>query len=69
MEVYVYKTSVKKSDFKFVKPFLEKLLLNEKWNFDFADCDKILRIESITNYSTNVCDSLMALGYLCEELE
>jgi hypothetical protein len=69
MNVYIFKTSVKKTDFKFLKPVLDKLFSNVKWNFDFADCDKILRIESEDNISSAICDNLNKMGYLCLELE
>jgi hypothetical protein len=69
MNVYVFKTSVRKTDFKFVKPILDNLFSNVKWNFDFADCDKILRIESEDNISNSICDNLNKMGYLCLELE
>lgn len=44
--IYVLKTSVKtKRQVKNLKPYISKILPNEKWDFDLEDCDKILRID------------------------
>ncbi len=48
--IYVLKTSVKtKIQTKKHKPLIDKILPNEKWNFDLEDCDKILRIDGDEN--------------------
>ena len=42
----VFKTSVKtKMQVKKLKRHIDKILPNEKWNFDLEDGDKILRID------------------------
>lgn len=48
--VWVFKTTVKnKTQVKKVAPMLNGLLLPAaKWNFDLSDCDKVLRIESLS---------------------
>ncbi len=69
MNVYVFKTSLQKRDVKFVKPFLEKYLPFTKWNIDFKDSDRILRIESQKDISAIVCNGINELGFLCSELE
>ena len=69
MNVYIFKTSVKKRDVKIVEPFLDKTFPNTHWNFDFDDCDRVLRIESDKDVSDLVCDSICKLGFLCAELE
>lgn len=69
MTVYVFKTSVKKRDLKLLKPILDRLLVNTEWNFDFEDCDNILRIESGSNISNMICTCLTELGYVCVELD
>jgi hypothetical protein len=68
--ILVFKTNVSNNQ------FLEKLtaLLNtiqpiSKWNFDFEDCDNILRIDTASNISTQVINSLKSLGFNCEELK
>ncbi len=68
MNVYVFKTSLKKRDVKIVKPFLDDTFPNAQWNFDFDDCDRILRIESDKDVADLVCDCIGKLGFLCAEL-
>ncbi len=67
-EVYVYKTSVQELQFQKVKPILNNLLPDAKWNFDFEDCDNILRIESKRNVTSSVVYGLSQGGFICEEL-
>jgi hypothetical protein len=67
--VYVFKTNVEKNNLPSLKPTLDKVIHNARWNFDFEDCDRILRIVSDTDISNLVCDLLKGLGYRCEELE
>jgi len=44
MIISVYKTNVNtKSKLRKVKPVLNKVLLDSKWNFDLEDCDKIFK--------------------------
>ena len=69
MDVYVFKTSVPRGKFKQVAPILNQGESISKWNFDFSDCDNILRIESEQNISGYVCQFLHKFGYSCEELE
>ena len=68
MEIYVFKTSVQRTDFEVLKPILDSLIPRTKYNFDFEDCDQILRIESKRNVSNLVCNKLKKVGYHCEEL-
>lgn len=68
--IYVFKTSVKtKLQVKNLKPHLNKILPNEKWNFDLEDCDKILRIDCQDNIVLKITDLLRAHKFHCEELE
>jgi hypothetical protein len=47
--IYVFKTSVDtKRKFELATALLNKVLINASWNFDFEDCDNILRIDSET---------------------
>lgn len=69
MNVYVFRTSLNRRDVKFVKPFLDNSFPDVKWNFDFDDCDRVLRIESDKDVSDLVCESIGKLGFLCSELE
>ena len=68
--IFVFKTSVKtKTQAKKLKPHINKLISNAKWNFDLDDCDKILRIDSEENIISVVINSLNIQNYNCEELE
>lgn len=68
--ILVFKTSIStKKKAERVKPYLDKLLSGEKWNFDLDDCDNILRIDSKGDVSQLVVGELNNLGYECVELE
>jgi hypothetical protein len=69
MNVYVFKTSITKTDLAEITFILNDVLPNTKWNFDFEDIDNILRIESQIDISQIVISELTAKNYLCEELE
>lgn len=68
--IYVFKTSVRtKMQAKKLKPHIDKLLPNAKWNFDLDDCDKVLRIDSEENIILPIMDMLRSHHFDCEELE
>ena len=68
--IYVFKTSVKtRIQVEKLKPHMNNMLLNQKWNFDLDDCDKILRIDSEENIVLKVIDLLNIHRFSCEELE
>jgi hypothetical protein len=68
--IYVFKTSVKtKRQVRKLKPHIDKILPNAKWNFDLDDCDKILRIDSEENIIPMIIDLLHIHDSNCEELE
>ena len=68
--IFVFKTSVKtKMQVKKLKPHFDKILSNEKWNFDLEDRDKILRIDSEENIRLVIIDLLNIHNHTCEELE
>jgi hypothetical protein len=68
--IFVFKTSVKtKIQAKKLKPHIDNILPNAKWNFDLEDCDKILRIDSEENVVLKIIDLLNIHNYICEELE
>ena len=47
MEIYVFKISVdNKADILKLKPYIEDLVQDGKWNFDLDDCDNIFRVET-----------------------
>ena len=68
MDVYVFKTSVKQAKFEKVAPILNQGEAISKWNFDFNDCDNILRVESEADIRGYICQFLHKYGYDCEEL-
>ncbi len=68
--IFVFKTSVKtKMQIKKLKPHIDKILPNAKWNFDLEDCDKILRIDSEENISLKTIELLSINKFYCKELE
>ncbi len=69
--IYVFKTSVKtKNQVKALKPHMNKLLRDEKWNFDLEDCDKVLRIDNEEkNITSEIIDLLNIHQFTCEELK
>lgn len=68
--IYVFKTSVKtENDIKKLKPKLDNLVSNIKWNFDLEDCDNILRIESCEILTDTIVSLLKAFSFECEELD
>jgi hypothetical protein len=67
--IFVFKTSVKnKMQVRKLKPYIDNILTNAKWNFDLEDCDKILRIDSEENIVLQVTDLLNKHNHNCEEL-
>ena len=68
--ILVFKTSVKtKRQVKNLKPHIDKLLPAAKWNFDLADIDNILRVESEENVTMTVTNLLHTHQHRCQELE
>jgi len=69
MEILVFKTNLHfKKNLKQVVPYLEGLTGMIKWNIDFHDKDKVLRIVSNDLSPRLVEDTLKNAGYRCEEL-
>jgi len=68
--IYIFKTSVKtKLQVQLLKPHINKIVPNEKWNFDLEDCDKILRIDFDENIDLKIKELLNIHKFNCEELE
>lgn len=68
--IYVFKTSVKtRNQVKALKPHIDKILPEAKWNFDLEDYDKILRIDSDENIVLKITDLLTIHKFYCAELE
>jgi hypothetical protein len=69
MEILVFKTNLQyKRNLKQVVPHLEGLKGMIKWNIDFHDKDKVLRIVSNDLSPRLVEDTLKNAGYSCQEL-
>lgn len=69
MEVLVFKTNIRsKKNTKALMPHLNELKGIIKWNIDFHDQDKILRIVSHNLSPQSVERTLQRAGYVCEEL-
>lgn len=65
--IYVFKTTVNTEiQIQHLKPHIDKIVPNAKWNFDLEDCDNILRIDSQTDISQIVIRELNARGFFCE---
>jgi hypothetical protein len=70
MEVLVFKTSVESPrNVNQLKPMLDTIAGDNKWNFALDDCDKILRVVSSTISPQAVIRALLGQGYHCAELE
>ena len=69
MNIYVFKTSVRKKDIHLVELLLCSLIPKSNWNFDFEDRDNILRVESVENVTAMISTNLKLGGFHCEELE
>ena len=69
MEILVFKTNVQyKKNLKQVMPHLNEMKGIIKWNIDFHDKDKVLRIVSNDLSPRFVENTLKNAGYSCEEL-
>ena len=70
MEVMVFKTTVETpGGVRLLKPLLDSMAGNNKWNFALDDCDRILRILSPTLAPQQVIHLLTDNGFQCTELE
>ena len=70
MNVYVFKTSITNQHLNQVEQIINALIPDSsKWNFDFEDCDNILRVESRQDIAEKVCAGLRQSGFSCKELE
>ena len=70
MNVLVFKTTVEDPLLvKALKPSLDCLVGEGKWNFDLSDCDRILRIASQSVNADAAIRLMSQLGVQCAELE
>ena len=70
MEILVFRTNIVTQE---QKTLLGSLMSRhpdiQRWNVDNWDIDNVLRIESHSDCSNNVVDSLIQAGLKCEPLE
>lgn len=70
MNILVFKTSVHDPLIvNVLKPSLDSLVGEGKWNFDLSDCDKVLRIASATVKPKSAIELMSRFGVQCAELE
>jgi len=68
--IYVFKTTVNtEHEVAQLKPYIDKIIPNSKWNFDLEDCDNILRIESTENIINSIKLLFKIYDFGCEELD
>lgn len=69
MNILVFKTNIRyKKQLRQVQPWLSKIEGLYKWNVDFQDNDKVLRLETSDVSPVKIQSLLNQLGYYCEEL-
>lgn len=70
MNILVFKTNIRyKKNLSEVMPYLNNTAGILRWNVDFHDKDKILRIEASNLHPHSIETVLQTAGYVCEELE
>ena len=67
-EILIFKTNINNVLEQEVRTILSEFNEISAIDFDFEDCDHILRIEAVSNISPSVTKVLNAYGYLCDEL-
>ena len=66
--VLVFKTNIFSQLEIHVKSILDSFTQITAVDFDFEDCDKILRIEATEDISSDIENLLKSKGFYCEEL-
>ncbi|HUR12693.1 MAG TPA: hypothetical protein VM012_15055 [Flavitalea sp.] len=70
MHIQVFRTNVRfKKQLKLLVPYMNNLEGIRKWNIDFHDAERILRIETDRIAPHAVRATLLKAGFQCEELE
>ncbi len=70
MQIFVFKTNIRfKKHLNDIAPHLISTKGIHRWNLDFQDRDKILRIEASNLQPHLVEEMLKDAGYSCEELK
>ncbi|MCU0354733.1 MAG: hypothetical protein MUD08_13495 [Cytophagales bacterium] len=68
MEILVFKTNLSRRKLKQVSNALDQTRHLLHWHVDFADCDKVLRVEGQNLSPQKIIDNLNKMGVFCEEL-
>lgn len=69
MHILIFKTNIETDDHhKVVSSVLGSHPLIINWHIDKEDVDKVLRVESTTNNSTDIISRMNQAGFVCEEL-
>ncbi|MCK0189187.1 hypothetical protein [Arenibacter sp. F20364] len=66
--ITIFKTNISEEQESKVRQFLNLFKEILKVDFDFEDCDNILRIETAGNITSHVEIVLNSNGYFCKEL-
>jgi hypothetical protein len=66
--ILVFKTTVFSEIEIHIRAFLDSFSTIKTIDFDFEDCDNILRIEASQNITSEIQFLLNSKGFLCEEL-
>ena len=68
--IHIFKTNINTLEqIRKADSFLSKHSKIKKWNIDFEDCDKILKIESSQLETSDIIGSLKPFNIYCEALE
>ncbi len=68
MNIYVFKTSLQEKDLSKIAEKMQTLPFVLRWSVDLDDCDKIMKVVSLSPNSDPFCRELKQIGINCEEL-
>ena len=68
MDILIFKTTLTRRRLNALHRPLSDLLKGARWNVDWEDCDRVLRIETDKLSATTVETYLRTEGVHCEEL-
>ncbi len=69
MHTLIFKTNIQSEQaLKELDILLHKTTECLNWSVDTEDIDKVLRVNSSTNNTTEIINTLKQAGYICEEL-
>jgi hypothetical protein len=70
MEILVFATNVNtRQEVESLRPCLNLLPGIHRWNFDLDDCDRVLRVETLSTRAEAIRNTLSDQGFFCTELE